>query len=120
MHPFLSSDGGAKAEKYNTVGWEIRRGNFYYYRKRRVNGRVRSIYFGSGLRAQIAAQQDERAKAERERQKMLRDYKRSPGYKETLARMVGCSTTPKGAKTGEREGTDSCANFYKAGESSNY
>lgn len=41
------------------MGWEVRRGKRYYYRKKRVNGRVRSIYCGSGIRAVLAAHEDE-------------------------------------------------------------
>jgi hypothetical protein len=40
------------------MGWEIRRGKRYYYRKKRINGCVRSIYFGCGGRAIVAAHED--------------------------------------------------------------
>jgi hypothetical protein len=46
------------------VAWEVRRGKRVYYRKERyrdAEGRshVRSIYFGSGERAEAAAREDE-------------------------------------------------------------
>lgn len=40
------------------MGSEIRRCKRYYYRKKRINGRVRSIYFGSGGPAFLAAWED--------------------------------------------------------------
>lgn len=40
------------------MGWERRGGKFFYYRKQRVAGRVRSIYFGSGERAETASRED--------------------------------------------------------------
>lgn len=40
------------------MGWETRRGKRYYYRKERVDGRVRSIYCGSGINGEIAEMQD--------------------------------------------------------------
>lgn len=40
------------------MGWETRRGNLYYYRKKRVNGRVRSIYCGGGTAGMLAARDD--------------------------------------------------------------
>lgn len=46
------------------MGWETRRGGRFYYRKERYRdatgrSRVRSIYFGSGERAEAAAREDE-------------------------------------------------------------
>jgi hypothetical protein len=42
------------------MGWETRRGESYYYRKvRGDDGRVRSVYFGKGERAEAAAAEDE-------------------------------------------------------------
>jgi hypothetical protein len=38
------------------MGWEKRRNGYYYYRKRRVNGRVRSEYVGRGDVAQISVE----------------------------------------------------------------
>lgn len=70
------------------MGWEVRRRKRYYYRKVRINGRVRSIYCGSGIRGEIEAQQDARKQDERARQRMLTNYKKSPQYKEALAMML--------------------------------
>ncbi len=67
------------------MGWEVRRGKRYYYRKKRVNGRVRSIYCGSGIRAVIAAHED----AEKRR------CATEAAEKEKAAR--SCATANKGA-----------------------
>ena len=40
------------------MGWEQRNGSSYYYRKERIGKRVRSVYVGSGLVANMAAQLD--------------------------------------------------------------
>jgi hypothetical protein len=45
------------------MGWETRNGKQCYYRKVRVDGRVRSIYCGTGERARLAALEDERRRA---------------------------------------------------------
>ena len=48
------------------MGWEQkRRGRFYYYRKVRVGGRVRSEYVGSGMLAQMSAEDDANQRRER-------------------------------------------------------
>lgn len=40
------------------MGWEKRQGKLYYYRKRRVDGQVRSIYIGCGEQARQASLED--------------------------------------------------------------
>src|SRR4051794_29061450 len=47
------------------MGWEERRGKRYYYRKRRIGGRVISEYVGSGEAAEVAAAQDNAARTQR-------------------------------------------------------
>jgi hypothetical protein len=48
------------------MGWEQkRRGRWYYYRKLRVGGRVRSEYMGTGLLAQMSAEADNDKRRER-------------------------------------------------------
>jgi hypothetical protein len=48
------------------MGWELRRGKQVYYRKvREADGRVRSIYCGSGERREQAAREDEERRAVR-------------------------------------------------------
>lgn len=47
------------------MGWETRKGKRYYYRKERgVDGRVRSVYCGSGARGEQAAAEDEARRAQ--------------------------------------------------------
>lgn len=38
------------------MGWELRRGRLYYYRKEREGARVRSVYVGSGETAALISQ----------------------------------------------------------------
>ena len=45
------------------MAWESRNGRRYYYRTKRVDGRVTKIYFGSGEAAQKAAEMDVAVKA---------------------------------------------------------
>jgi hypothetical protein len=63
------------------MGWETRRGRRYYYRKERVNGRVRSIYFGSGGRALLAAHED----AEKRRCAMAKPQEKKPARSRATA-----------------------------------
>ena len=46
------------------MGWETRRGKLYYYRARKVGGRVIKTYVGAGPLAEVVAAQDARARAE--------------------------------------------------------
>ena len=47
------------------MGWQQRRRKQFYYRSQRVDGRVRSIYLGSGEVAKQAAANDAAAKVKR-------------------------------------------------------
>lgn len=58
------------------MGWETRRGKRYYYRTRRVRGRVVRQYFGCGPAAEEAARQDLEAAAERARVFAVREQTR--------------------------------------------
>lgn len=57
--------------------WENRKGQKYYYRRRRVEGRVVAEYFGQGPIAEMAAMADEmerdQAGLQAERWKQLRE-----------------------------------------------
>jgi hypothetical protein len=48
------------------MGWEQRRGRSYYYRKLREGGRVRSKYVGTGMLAQICAEDDNDKRRDRQ------------------------------------------------------
>lgn len=41
------------------MGWEDRNGRQYYYRKKRINGRVKSEYVGSGILGQACQDLDQ-------------------------------------------------------------
>ena len=47
------------------MGWETRRNRTYYYRSRKVGGRVIKEYIGAGPLAELAATQDAADRAER-------------------------------------------------------
>ena len=51
------------------MAWESRRNKSYYYRKRKVGGKVFSEYLGNGFLADYAEGMDERAKAEAARKR---------------------------------------------------
>src|SRR3954464_690236 len=58
------------------MGWETRRGQGRYYtRSRKVNGRIIREYMGTGLVAELTAQQDAEERAQRlaERQRLQRE-----------------------------------------------
>lgn len=57
------------------MGWETRDGRDFYYRKRRVGGRVESIYVGGGLIGTLAAREDARVARQRRAE---RDTRASP------------------------------------------
>jgi hypothetical protein len=48
------------------MGWEMRGGKQYYYRKEREGGRVRSVYVGRGETARLIAQLEAMRSDERE------------------------------------------------------
>ena len=47
------------------MGWERRRNGTYYYRARKVGGRVLKEYVGAGPLSELVAAQDTQARAER-------------------------------------------------------
>ena len=63
------------------MGWETRRGRRYYYRKRRVAGRVTSEYVGCGAWVEAMAQLEQADRLERaderEKRRAQRDRERA-------------------------------------------
>jgi hypothetical protein len=54
------------------MSWEVRDGcRRYYYRSRKVAGKVRRQYFGTGPIAQLAAAEDEQRRTERQAHRRL-------------------------------------------------
>ncbi|MGB5934011.1 MAG: hypothetical protein WBH57_13220 [Anaerolineae bacterium] len=53
------------------MAWEKRRGKEYYYRKRRIGGRVMSKYVGTGPLAEAAAAHDELTRQAQEEKREL-------------------------------------------------
>ena len=51
------------------MAWETRFGRQYYYRGRRMNGRIEKVYLGAGSVAVRAAEKDAAAKARRAAEK---------------------------------------------------
>ena len=76
------------------MGWETRKGQSYYYRKERgADGRVRSVYVGTGEVARLFARSDEvlreKAEAEAHRLRSLREEGAAPlAAYDALARYV--------------------------------
>src|SRR5262249_38307889 len=58
--------GGAPTRRLHNVGWEQRRGRAYYYRPRKVGGRVVKEYVGAGPLGDLAAEEDAKQRADRE------------------------------------------------------
>ncbi len=58
-------DGAWTKGLHNIMSWERRRQRSYYYRARKVGGRVVKEYIGSGPRAEIAALMDASAREDR-------------------------------------------------------
>lgn len=48
------------------MSWETRGSNRYYYRRRKVNGRIIAEYMGAGYLAEVAAELDEIERLRRE------------------------------------------------------
>ncbi|MDP9356834.1 MAG: hypothetical protein M3R02_16385 [Chloroflexota bacterium] len=59
------------------MGWETRGPHRYYYRARKVGGRVVKEYIGTGLSAEIAALQDRSARQDRAITAMARRAERT-------------------------------------------
>jgi hypothetical protein len=55
------------------MSWETRGNNVYYYRARRINGRVVKEYLGTGASAEAAAAEDE---ARRKARQITSTYKK--------------------------------------------
>ena len=60
------------------MAWEVRRnGRRYYYRSRRVHGRVVREYYGCGPVAEAIAAIDEARRAERQAERAVREAQRA-------------------------------------------
>lgn len=51
--------------------------NKYYYRSQRINGKPRRIYLGTGLAAQLAAEEDQKAREAKDLQRLKLDQLRT-------------------------------------------
>lgn len=58
------------------MGWERRRGCWYYYRAKRVSGRVVKEYVGSGPLAELSAAEDLERRANQRRVRLLERHER--------------------------------------------
>lgn len=59
------------------MGWERRGSGNYYYRKKRVGGRVVTEYVGKGLSAELGALFDDKMRSERELERAAREKARA-------------------------------------------
>lgn len=77
------------------MGWETRRGRRYYYRKIWDDGKVKSVYCGSGERGELAAREDEERRAARATPPLadVGDLKKEPA----APRAAGERNTPTSA-----------------------
>jgi len=73
------------------MGWEERRGRRYYYRKRRVAGRVVSVYLGQGAGVSILSQLDDVERLERQEARQEEQARRAVLCREDedLAELAG-------------------------------
>lgn len=71
------------------MSWEGRRKGKYYYRARRINGRVVKEYIGSGAEAEEAAKRDEEAReAARKRDEAFLEFKKENDKLEVMFQVV--------------------------------
>ena len=68
------------------MAWESRRNKSYYYRKRKVGGKVVSEYIGAGYSGLLAEQLTERVKAEAEQKR--REWQAIRDEQQRLDKMV--------------------------------
>jgi hypothetical protein len=59
------------------MGWERRGSGNYYYRKRRIGGRVVTEYVGKGLSGELGAWYDDQTRTERELDRAAREKARA-------------------------------------------
>ena len=89
------------------MGREQRRGRFYYYRKVREGGRVRSEYAGSGLLAQLCAEDDNDKR--RDRQAVRAAYRATRQAEAEIDRQLGAAES---ALTGMTHATLFAAGYH--------
>ena len=73
------------------MGWEDRSGRQYYYRKKRIGKHVFSEYIGSGFLAELIANEDEKEREyrDRERKAWEREKARTKLVDDELDSLVG-------------------------------
>ena len=64
-------------ERCSTMGWERRGSGNYYYRKRRVGGRVVTEYVGKGLAAELGTLIYDQTRTERELERSVQEKARA-------------------------------------------
>lgn len=67
------------------MGWEERNGNYYYYRKVRVEGTVKSKYVGRGPFAEAIAEIDQLQREKRRMEQLSRKKRRECMQKQVRA-----------------------------------
>jgi hypothetical protein len=77
------------------MAWEVRGGRHYYYRSRRIDGRVCKEYVGTGPVADIVAQWDEQDRRGREEEtEALREERRHvEGLEEPIRELCDAAET---------------------------
>jgi hypothetical protein len=101
------------------MGWEFRNGSRYYYQKKRIGGRVRSIYVGAGIVGELAENLDATQRVDQLASRIERDaHDALDGRIDELCRIVETMTREaligygfhlhKGQWRRRRNGSETC------------